>query len=330
MSDVKKFVAIGHVDTGKSCLCGHLLYKCGYIDKHSMNKIREKAIKEKMEKWVWSRVLDIYEEEMLRGKTHEFNSIEFNYNQKKYQLIDTPGHQTFVRSMIEGISQNVNICMLLISMIPNEFESSFENGMLKEHLILARSMDIRFIILVANKMDAINWDQKIFNQNIDKIKKFLKSIQWRDKCIRIIPISAYQGIGLVDKKGFPDWYKDKPLIEILNDIPFPKKINSIKDTDYKEVDKMIIEMRILNLDESVISSGFILNCHYLGNEVEITILKMKENLKSKKYKIFAKKGDVIFAVVKTSNKIKIYENLKLIFRKDNSTLGFGKIIKIKK
>ena len=66
MSDIKKFVAIGHVDTGKSCLCGHLLYKCGYIDEHSMKKIRDRAIKEKMEKWVWSRVLDIYEDEMLR------------------------------------------------------------------------------------------------------------------------------------------------------------------------------------------------------------------------------------------------------------------------
>ena len=326
---MKKFVAIGHVDTGKSCLCGHLLYKCGYIDEHSMNKIRDKAEKDKMGRWVWSRVLDIYEEEMLRGKTHEFNLIDFKFNNNKYQLIDTPGHQTFVRSMIEGISQNVNICMLLISMIPNEFESSFENGMLKEHLILARSMDIRFIILVGNKMDAINWDKKIYDQNIDKIKKFLKSIQWREKCIRDIPISAYQGIGLVDKKDFPEWYQKEPLIEILDKIPFPKKFNLDKDIDYKEADKMIIEMRILNLEDSVISSGFIFNCHYQGNEIEMSILKMKENLKSKNYKVFAKKGDVIVAVVKTSQKIRVYENLKLIFRKDNITLGFGKIIKLK-
>ena len=47
MTDLKKFVAIGHVDTGKSCLCGHLLYKCGFVDEHSMNKIREKAKKER-------------------------------------------------------------------------------------------------------------------------------------------------------------------------------------------------------------------------------------------------------------------------------------------
>ena len=34
-TNIKKFVAIGHVDTGKSCLCGHLLYKCGYIDQQN-------------------------------------------------------------------------------------------------------------------------------------------------------------------------------------------------------------------------------------------------------------------------------------------------------
>ena len=37
MSKKIKFIC-GHVDTGKSCLCGHLLYKCGYVDKHTMKK----------------------------------------------------------------------------------------------------------------------------------------------------------------------------------------------------------------------------------------------------------------------------------------------------
>lgn len=114
MSKKIKFITIGHVDTGKSCLCGHLLYKCGYVDKHTMEKIKQKAIQDKMERWVWSRVLDIYEEEMLKGKTHEFNLINFNYKDQEYELIDSPGHQIFVRSMIQGLSQNVNICVLLV------------------------------------------------------------------------------------------------------------------------------------------------------------------------------------------------------------------------
>ena len=82
---------------------------------------------------------------MNRGKTHEFDTIVFENkcidNQGCgviYQLIDTPGHKSFVRSMIEGISENVNIGVLMISMKDNEFNSSFGGGMLREHLILAR------------------------------------------------------------------------------------------------------------------------------------------------------------------------------------------------
>jgi len=42
-------------------------------------KLNKKRKKIKWKKWVWSRILDIYEEEMLRGKTNEFNEIDFNY-----------------------------------------------------------------------------------------------------------------------------------------------------------------------------------------------------------------------------------------------------------
>ena len=58
----------------------------------NLEKLNKKRKKIKWKKWVWSRILDIYEEEMLRGKTNEFNEIDFNYQDKTYQLIDTPGH----------------------------------------------------------------------------------------------------------------------------------------------------------------------------------------------------------------------------------------------
>ena len=89
MSSSKNFVAIGHVDTGKSTLCGHLLYKCNYLNEHEFSKIKEQAKKDKMEKWIWARILDIYEEEMSRGKTHEFNEISFNYKDKLYKMTET-------------------------------------------------------------------------------------------------------------------------------------------------------------------------------------------------------------------------------------------------
>ena len=35
-----RFVTIGHVDTGKSTLCGHLLYKTGFVDEDEFRKIK--------------------------------------------------------------------------------------------------------------------------------------------------------------------------------------------------------------------------------------------------------------------------------------------------
>jgi len=317
---VKKFVVIGHVDTGKSCLCGHLLYKCGFISDHEMNKIREQAKRDKMEKWVWSRVLDIYEEEMLKGKTHEFNSIEFKYNNKDYQLIDTPGHQIFIRSMIEGISQEVDICVLLVSMIPNEFESSFEKGMLKEHLLLARSIGIKNLIVIGNKMDAIKWEKKVYDNHIDKVTKFLKNIHWDKKNCHYIPISAFGGIGIDDTKDIPDWYTGKSFLETLETIKPKIKDHSATEVEYY-CDSVIADLKLFNVKDIIVTNGFIMNCHYSGSEVECSIKKIKD-------KNIIKNAEVASCILKFSQKINVYKNMKLIFRKEDKTLGCGKIIKI--
>lgn len=325
---ITKFVAIGHVDTGKSCLCGHLLYKCGFIDQHSMDKIRQKAKNDKMERWVWSRVLDIYEEEMKRGKTHEFNLIDFSFKNNIYRLIDTPGHQIFVRSMIEGISQDVNVCVLLVSMIENEFNSSFEKGMLKEHLILARSLGIQHVIIVGNKMDAINWDPELYNKNLSKVKKFLKYIQWKNKNVYDIPISAFEGIGLTDLENMPAWYKGKSFLDIIDSISNVSKNKEIKNEKIIVSNQFVAELKLFNIKNIIVSTGFVTNCHFNGEECEITIGKIKDK-KTDKFKTIFKNGDVCLCSLTSNRKIDVYNNMKLIFRKDDNTLGFGKIIKIK-
>ena len=76
----KKFVVIGHVDSGKSCLCGHLLYKCNYVDEYRMEQIKKQAKIDGKSNWIWSRILDIYEDEMKRSKT--MNILQLNLKQK--------------------------------------------------------------------------------------------------------------------------------------------------------------------------------------------------------------------------------------------------------
>ena len=56
-----------------------------------MSKITRLAEEDGMGRWKWARILDIYQEEALRGKTHEYSCIEFQWQERMYRLIDTPG-----------------------------------------------------------------------------------------------------------------------------------------------------------------------------------------------------------------------------------------------
>ena len=74
---VVKFVVVGHVDVGKSSLCGQILVNSGYIEQHEFDKIKHQAERDGAKNCLFARILDIYEEERARGKTHEYSSFEF-------------------------------------------------------------------------------------------------------------------------------------------------------------------------------------------------------------------------------------------------------------
>lgn len=306
-----KFVNIGHVDTGKSSLCGILLYQSGFISEHDMTKIKIKAASEGMTNCIWSRILDIYEEEN-KGNTYDFSEIDFKLNNKIYTLVDTPGHQLFVRSMISGIVRNVNVAVLLVSVAENEFESGFERGMLKEHTILARAVGIEYLIVAFNKMDLINWDEKIYLSRVDSIKKFTSKI-WASDKIKFIPISAYNNIGITSTIGYPDWYTGPSFIGLLDEVPV-KNTNLLNNVI--KTDQINIQLKILNV-KNIISKGFECIAHITNNEYDIEIIEMNKQI--------GRVGDVLKCVLKFKNVVEIYTNSRIILRKDNHTIGFGKV-----
>jgi len=317
---MKKFVAIGHVDTGKSTFCGHLLYKSGYVTEHEMDVIRKNAKKDKMEKWVWARILDIYEEEMHKGKTHEFNEIEFTFDNKSYTLIDTPGHQSFVRSMISGISRDIDIAVLLVSAIENEFISSFNKGMLKEHLILSKSVGIKNLIILVNKMDVIQWNEIKYTEIKNTINKFLKYINWVENTY-FIPISSYNGEGIIDNFGYPEWYSGNNFLKQLDLIK--PDIEIINDEDKKLAKKVIIRTTIINCLDYIISKGFTCISHFDNKENEITFLKIMND------KSFINSTCRCKCIIEFRDDQPVYDNMKLILRKGDNTIGFGRIYKNK-
>lgn len=55
-------VVIGHVDSGKSTTTGHLIYKCGGIDKRTIEKFEKEAqeMGKGSFKYAWVRFADLY------------------------------------------------------------------------------------------------------------------------------------------------------------------------------------------------------------------------------------------------------------------------------
>ena len=88
-----------------------------------------------------------------KGKTVEVGRAPFETEAKRYTILDAPGHKNYVPHMISGAAQ-ADVGILVISARRGEFETGFERGgQTREHAMLCKTLGVRFLIVVINKMD---------------------------------------------------------------------------------------------------------------------------------------------------------------------------------
>merc|ERR1719163_2221488 len=120
--------------------------------------------------------MDTSEEEKAKGKTVEVGRAHFETENKRFTVLDAPGHKSYVPNMIAGASQ-ADVGVLIISARKGEFETGFERGgQTREHALLAKTLGVEKLIVAVNKMDdpSVQWEQKRYTEIQDKIKPFLK------------------------------------------------------------------------------------------------------------------------------------------------------------
>lgn len=155
-------IFIGHVDAGKSTLCGHILYATGQVDQRTLEKYERESKELNRESWYLSWALDINQEERARGTTVEYGKGSFETVNRRFTILDAPGHKDYVPNMISGAAQ-ADIAILVISARKGEFETGFERGgQTREHAMLAKTLGVKRMVVAINKMDdpTVQWSEE--------------------------------------------------------------------------------------------------------------------------------------------------------------------------
>ncbi len=209
-------VFIGHVDHGKSTTVGRILFDTGSIDQATLRRYREEAEKLGKATFEFAFVMDRMKEERERGLTIDVAHRDFQTQKYYFTIIDAPGHRDFVKNMITGASQ-ADAAVLVVAAPEGVMAQT------KEHAFLARTLGIKQLIVAINKMDAVNYDEKKFNEVKEQIANLLKSIGYDPSKILFIPISAYVGDNVAKKSDKTTWYKGPTLVEALDTLTEPEK-----------------------------------------------------------------------------------------------------------
>ncbi len=212
-------VVIGHVDAGKSTLVGHLLHLLGCVDDRTMHKHKKMSEAEGKASFHFAWVMDSSEEERKRGVTIDVGLGHFETQTKSVTLLDAPGHLDFVPNMIMGAAQ-AEVALLVIDCTPNNFENGFsQSGQTREHALLARSLGVKQLIVVVNKLDSVGWSEQRFNFVRDEVSAFLtKNVGFRAAQLQFVPCSGFKGVNVVENKEpqLLQWYKGPPLVTLID------------------------------------------------------------------------------------------------------------------
>ena len=176
---IRNFSIIAHIDHGKSTLADRILDITGAVSE------REKQ----------EQLLDSMDIERERGITIKLNTVQLNYKDYIFHLIDTPGHVDFTYE----VSRSLAACEGAILVV--DAAQGIEAQTLA-NVYLAMENDL-VIIPVINKIDLPNAD-------VDKVKKELKDVLGFNED-EIILCSAKSGVGV-----------EELLDAIIDRIPAPQ------------------------------------------------------------------------------------------------------------
>jgi len=272
-------VVIGHVDAGKSTTTGHLIYKCGGIDKRTIEKFEKEAQEMGKGSFKYAWVLDKLKAERERGITIDIALWKFTTNKYEFTIIDAPGHRDFIKNMITGTSQ-ADVAVLVVAAGKGEFEAGIDNnGQTREHALLAFTLGVKQMIVAVNKMDSdsVNWSEERYKEIVDATTQFLKRIGWKTESIPFVPLSGWTGDNMLESSANMPWYKGPTLLAALDLVEEPERPSSLPlRIPLQDVYKIggIGTVPVGRVETGVIKPGMVVTFAPVGLTTEVKSIEM--------------------------------------------------------
>ncbi|CCJ29008.1 unnamed protein product [Pneumocystis jirovecii] len=190
---------IGHVDHGKTTLTAAITKCLSTINQTSFMDYSQ---------------IDKAPEEKARGITISTSHVEYETKLRHFSHVDCPGHADYIKNMITGAAQ-MDGAIIVVSATDGSMPQT------KEHLLLARQVGVKHIIVFINKVDAVD-DKEMLELVEMEIRELLSTYGYNGEKTPIIMGSALCALEGREKEIGEDsiW---KLMDAIDNHIPIPER-----------------------------------------------------------------------------------------------------------
>lgn len=214
--DILRFITAGSVDDGKSTLIGRLLYDSKSISIDHLDAIQKQSKNKENGDIDLALLTDGLRAEREQGITIDVAYKYFSTPKRKFIIADAPGHIQYTRNMVTGAS-NSQLAIVLIDARKGVIEQT------RRHSIITSLLNIPHVVVAINKMDLVDYDEKVYRDIIDEYETLASSLGLRD--VKYIPISALNGDNIVDKSVNLSWYHGETLLNYLENIEISNDVN---------------------------------------------------------------------------------------------------------
>ncbi len=203
-----RLLTCGSVDDGKSTLIGRLLVETDSVPHDTLNttrKVRRAGSIIPAGEIDFSLLTDGLEAEREQGITIDvaYRSMSL-LDDRRLIIADAPGHEQYTRNMAVAASR-ADIALVLVDATRGIRPQTLR------HLTICSLMGVEKIMVVINKLDAMNFDKNVYDSLIAELAPTVERLAISS--ITYIPVSALEGDNVVYKGDRIPWYQGGSLLE---------------------------------------------------------------------------------------------------------------------